>query len=309
MNLVKLQIVVLIEKYKKVTDVAAEMGLKQPTVSFHMKSLESELGASLFQFRSGRVLLTDAGRALYQYAVRIVSLTAEAERTVKQFTSLASGNLELTASDIPGNYLVPKLLSQFTGLHDGIDVFLSILPDDAVRERLRSREIQLAVLHSADGQDDSFHTQVIARDETVLVFAPGHPFAGAQEITVETAAREPWVQHEAASFLRGISDKWTQLNHVKVWNHAVLGSPEAVKRMISGGGMVGVFSKSGIEAEVAAGSLAYAPLPGLHPGDGAFVLAWRKDYTLSPLQKAFAGMAGGDGLQEEDPREDPVPSE
>ncbi|WNS45091.1 LysR family transcriptional regulator [Paenibacillus sp. MMS20-IR301] len=288
MNLVKLQIVVLIEKYKKVTDVAAEMGLKQPTVSFHMKSLESELGASLFQYRSGRVLLTDAGRALYQYAHRIVSLTLEAERTVKQFTSLASGNLELTASNIPGSYLVPKLLARFTGLHSGIDVFLSMLPDDAIRERLRSREIQLAVLHSAEGQDDSFQTQVIAADEAVLTFAPDHPFAVLPELTVEAVAREPWVQHEAASFLRGIADKWTQLNNVRVWNHAVVGSPEAVKCMLSEGGMIGVFSKAGIAEEVATGRLASAPLPGIRPADGSFVLAWRKDYTLSPLQRAFA---------------------
>lgn len=203
MNLVKLQILVLIEKYKKVTDVAAEMGLKQPTVSFHMKSLESELGASLFQYRSGRVLLTDAGRALHQYAVRMVSLAAEAERAVKQFTSLASGNLELAASSIPGNYLVPKLLSRFMQQHEGINVYLSVLPDETIRERLRSREIQLAVLHSAEGQDDSFQTQVISADEMVLAFTPDHPFAGMEQLTVEAVAREPWVQHEAASFLRG----------------------------------------------------------------------------------------------------------
>lgn len=291
MNLVKLQILVLIEKYKKVTDVAAEMGLKQPTVSFHMKSLESELGASLFQYRSGRVLLTDAGRALYQYAVRMVSLAAEAERAVKQFTSLASGNLELAASTVPGNYLVPKLLSRFMQQHEGIDVYLSVLPDEVIRERLRSREIQLAVLHSAEGQDDSFQTQVISADETVLAFAQDHPFAGQVELTVEAVAREPWVQHEAASFLRGISDQWAQLNNVRVWNHAVLGSPEAVKSMLCAGGAVGVFSMAGIAAEVAAGRLTYARLPGIQPGDSAFVLAWRKDYTLSPLQEAFAGMA------------------
>lgn len=291
MNLVKLQILVLIEKYKKVTDVAAEMGLKQPTVSFHMKSLESELGASLFQYRSGRVLLTDAGRALHQYAVRMVSLAAEAERAVKQFTSLASGNLELAASSIPGNYVVPKLLSRFMQQHEGIDVYLTVLPDETIRERLRSREIQLAVLHSADGQDDSFQTQMISADETVLAFAPDHPFAGLEELTVEAVAREPWVQHEAASFLRGISDQWAQLNNVRVWNHAVLGSPEAVKSMLCTGGAVGVFSMAGIASEVAAGRLAYAKLPGIQPGDGAFMLAWRKDYTLSPLQEAFAGMA------------------
>ena len=200
MNITKLQIVVLIEKYKKVTDVAAEMGLKQPTVSFHMKSLESELGTSLFQYRSGRVLLTDAGRALYQYAVRIVSLAVEAERSVKQFSSLTSGNLELEASYIPGTYVLPKLLSQFINLHPGIDVSLAVHSDLQVRERLRSREIQLAVLHMQGSGDDSFQTREVAADDTVLIFAPGHPFAQAGELTVELVALEPWIQHEPASY-------------------------------------------------------------------------------------------------------------
>ncbi|MEI0735993.1 LysR family transcriptional regulator [Paenibacillus sp. JTLBN-2024] len=49
MNLLKLHILVLIEKLKKVTDVARELDMKQPTVTFHMKSLEEELGVALFE--------------------------------------------------------------------------------------------------------------------------------------------------------------------------------------------------------------------------------------------------------------------
>ncbi|WP_310828805.1 LysR family transcriptional regulator [Paenibacillus pedocola] len=292
MNITKLQIVVLIEKYKKVTDVASEMGLKQPTVTFHMKSLESELGTSLFQYRSGRVLLTDAGRALYQYAVRIVSLAVEAERSVKQFSSLTSGNLELEASYIPGTYVLPKLLSQFINLHPGIDISLKVQSDLQLRERLRSREIQLAVLHLAGSGDDSFHTKSMADDEVVLIFAPGHPFAQTAELTAELLALEPWIQHEPASYLGETAEKWAQANGVRLWNHAVVNSPEAHKRMVSEGGSVGLFSKAGIEAELALGSLRYAPLPGNQAEQGGFVLAWRKDHTLTPLQQAFLEIAG-----------------
>ncbi|MNI45798.1 HTH-type transcriptional activator CmpR [compost metagenome] len=291
MNITKLQIVVLIEKYKKVTDVAAELGIKQPTVSFHMKSLESELGTTLFQYRSGRVLLTDAGRALYQYAVRIVSLAVEAERSVKQFSSLTSGNLELTAASIPGTYLLPKILSQFINLHPGIDVSLSVQGDDQVREKLRSRDIPLGVLHMQGSEDESFQTKIIAADETVLIFAPAHPFAQAVDLTAEMVALEPWIQHAPSSFLGGAADKWAQANSVRLWNHAVVNAPEAQKRMISEGGTVGIFSKSGIEAELALGSLRYAPLPGIAAEQEQFVLAWRKDYTLSPVQQTFVEMA------------------
>lgn len=292
MNITKLQIVVLIEKYKKVTDVAAEMGLKQPTVSFHMKSLESELGASLFQHRSGRVLLTDAGRALYQYAVRIVSLAGEAERSVKQFSSLASGNLELEASYIPGTYVLPKLLSQFINLHPGIDVSLTVQSDLQVRDRLRSREIQLAVLHMEGIGDDTLQTKVFAADDPVLIFAADHPFAQTKELTAELVALEPWIQHEPASYLGTAAGQWAQANGLRLWNHAVVNSPEAHKRMVCEGGAVGLFSKAGIEAELALGSLRCAPLPGKQAEQSCFALAWRKDHTLTPLQQAIVEIAG-----------------
>ncbi|MEC3466110.1 LysR family transcriptional regulator, partial [Bacillus thuringiensis] len=61
MNLLKLEIVVLIKKYKKLTIVAEKLGVKQPTITFHIKSLEEELGVSLFELRSGRYFLTEAG--------------------------------------------------------------------------------------------------------------------------------------------------------------------------------------------------------------------------------------------------------
>jgi DNA-binding transcriptional LysR family regulator len=298
MNIVKLQIVVLIDKYKKVTDVAAEMGLKQPTVSFHMKSLENELGTALFQYRSGRVLLTDAGRALYQYAVRIVSLAAEAERSVKQFSSLTSGNLELEAGYLPGTYLVPKIMAQFINLHPEVDVSLSVQSEHLVRERLRGRDIQLAVLPSTDQPDESLNTARIAKDEVVLIFAPDHPFAGVPALTAESVARESWIQHDPTSFLRAISDKWAQENQVRLWSHTVVNTPEAFKRMICEGGSVGLFSRTGIEAELAAGRLQYAALPGIPPKDASYVVAWRKDHTLTPLQQVFVDMAAAKDPEE-----------
>ncbi|MNW70358.1 LysR substrate binding domain protein [compost metagenome] len=54
---------------------------------------------------------------------------------------------------------------------------------------------------------------------------------------------------------------------------------------------MGLFSKAGIEAELALGSLRYAPLPAYQADQGGFVLAWRKDHTLTPLQQAFIEIA------------------
>lgn len=288
MNIMKLKIVILLEKYKKVTDVAAELGLKQPTVSFHMKNLENEFGTPLFQYRSGRVLLTDAGRALYQYALKIVSLTAEAERTVKQFSSPTQGTLKLEASYIPATYILPKALIQFMKQYPGINNSLTIQSDTLLKERLRSREIQMAILHTSDWHDESFNFQLVVRDEPVLIFAPGHPFATIEKLTPEQIALEPWIQYEGGSCLRGFADQWAEINHIRLWNRSELNSPETLKMLVSEGDVVGICSRVSIEAELALGRLCYAPLPGVLPESGGFVLAWRKDHILTPLQQSFA---------------------
>ncbi|MCL6603466.1 MAG: LysR family transcriptional regulator [Paenibacillus sp.] len=287
MNITKLHILVLIEKYKKVTDVAAELGLKQPTVTFHMKSLESELGTALFQYRSGRVLLTEAGRTLYQYAVKMVYLNAEAERSIKQFTSPSDGELELVAGYIPGTYLLPKMISPFMKQYPGSKLSLSIQEDSLLREQLRLQEVQFALLHNMDTSDKSFNYQQLVSEEAVLIYAPGHPFDENPPVTAEQVASQPWVQHAEGSTLRIIADKWAKLNHVRLWNRTELNSPETLKALVSQGDSVGIFSKAGIEAELSLGRLKYTSLPGVQTEFGRFMLAWRKDYILSALQQAF----------------------
>lgn len=290
MNIMKLNIVILIEKYKKVTDVAAELGLKQPTVSFHMKNLENELGTPLFLYRSGRVLLTDAGRALYQYALKIVSLTAEAERTVKQFSSPSQGSLDCEASYIPATYFLPKVLIQFMKRYPGVNNSMLVQSDNLLRERLRSRDIQMAILHTADWSDESFHFQLIDRDEPVLIFAPGHPITAIENLTPELIAREPWIQHNKGSYLREYAEEWAKLNQLRLWNRSEINSPEVIKRLVIEGDSVGICSKAAIIEDVELGRLSYINLPGRLPESGGFVLGWRKDHILTPLQQAFVDL-------------------
>ncbi|MFM8270838.1 MAG: LysR family transcriptional regulator, partial [Gemmata sp.] len=60
------------------TAAARELGVSQAAVSQRVQSLESLLRTQLFRRAGGRVTLTDAGRQLHDYAIRILDLTAEA---------------------------------------------------------------------------------------------------------------------------------------------------------------------------------------------------------------------------------------
>ena len=87
------------------------LGMTQAAVSQRIHALEQALGVALFRRRGGRVLLTEAGQKLYDYAQRILDLHREARREVSGHETPVGGELLLAASSIPGEHLLPALLS------------------------------------------------------------------------------------------------------------------------------------------------------------------------------------------------------
>jgi DNA-binding transcriptional LysR family regulator len=61
------------------------LGYSQSTVTYHIKTLERELGARLFsRFRFTRtIVLTDGGSRIYEYAKRLFALAEEAKSAVQ----------------------------------------------------------------------------------------------------------------------------------------------------------------------------------------------------------------------------------
>jgi DNA-binding transcriptional LysR family regulator len=64
------------------TGAARALGMTQAAVSQRIQALEKELGTSLFRRQAGSVLLSDAGRRLYEYAQRILDLHRSARESI-----------------------------------------------------------------------------------------------------------------------------------------------------------------------------------------------------------------------------------
>jgi DNA-binding transcriptional LysR family regulator len=66
---------------------AAQLGYHQSTVTFHIKSLERELGVRLFERHrfSRTISMTDVGRHTFEYAERLLALATEAKAKAVSF--------------------------------------------------------------------------------------------------------------------------------------------------------------------------------------------------------------------------------
>ena len=72
---------------------ARQLRLPKSTVSRKVAALEERLGARLLQRTTRRLGLTDAGRAFYDYAARIVADVEEAGRAVHELQATPRGRL------------------------------------------------------------------------------------------------------------------------------------------------------------------------------------------------------------------------
>jgi DNA-binding transcriptional LysR family regulator len=152
------------------------IGVGQSTVSFHVKALETALGAVLVDRKSGAARATAAGKILRRYARRITALCDEAAADLRQEALGESGSLTIAASSIPGGYLLPPVLVAFRRTHPGVALAVEVSDSRRALHALLAQECDLALI-GAPVRDRKVVCSAFAEDEIVLV-APGRERRG-----------------------------------------------------------------------------------------------------------------------------------
>jgi DNA-binding transcriptional LysR family regulator len=242
---------------------AERLGVTQPAVSLQVRSLEERLGAQLLDRSGRRVEPTEAGLRLYRGAQRLLQLERE---LLSELEEEAGGELQgplaIGASTGPGAHLVPLLLCDFQRDHPGVEVALSVSDTQAVIERVAERELELGVV-GALRRHRSLEFEPLARDEVVLAVPPDHAFAG-REVAVAELRREPLVVMQEGAGVRHVVEEELRRAGVRdLHSKLELGLQESVKTAVAAGYGVAFISRTAIEGELAAGTLAAARVAGI----------------------------------------------
>lgn len=264
MNLLKLEIVVLIKKYKKLTIVAEKLGVKQPTITFHIKSLEEELGVSLFELRSGRYFLTEAGEALHHYACKIDALMKEARRVTQEFKDFHKGAITIGASYVPATYLLPEIIYQFQCEFPNIKITLMVKTAPEIRTMLQNHEIDLGVISAAPFDESLLKQTNVMPDTLVLAFSKEHHFSKKENVSLQDIEKERILLHRNPSTTRDLLTKWMLAHNITFQSEIELDSLETMKQILKYGNGVAFISKLAIEQEVQRNELRYIPILNLN---------------------------------------------
>jgi DNA-binding transcriptional LysR family regulator len=244
---------------------AERLGVTQPAVSLQIQALEKRLGLKLLDRSGRRVEPTEAGMRLYRGAQRLLALEEQVvSEVVEEGSEELAGRFELGASTGPGGIVLSHLLCEFGALHPALHVVLWVYDTGTIVERVAERELELGVVGAAR-RHRGVVFEPFFRDQVILACPPGHPFAGRTIGLDELRAARLIVMQEGAGVRQMIEDELhkagTRLRDLDV--RLELGLQESVTSAVRAGYGVTFISRTSVESDLAAGTLAEAHVAGL----------------------------------------------
>ena len=238
--------------------------LTQPAVSAHIKALEAALGVTLFNRVGRRLVVSAAGRVLYDKAQQLFSVADGLISEMEDVRGVRNGRLRL-GSSIVWEYHLPSALEEFKREYPDVEICLLVANSDRIERMVQDRSVDMGFI-GRPAQRPGLVSEPLATDEVVPICGRAHPLTRAAGPSPGDLSGERFVVREVGSATRLATDRALGSLGSTASISMELGGQEAIKQAVQSGRGVGMVCMRGVEPEVGSGLLAIANVPWLrHP--------------------------------------------
>ncbi|MGD6898355.1 LysR family transcriptional regulator [Bacillus infantis] len=231
------------------TKAAEELSLSQPAVSRQIEALESYYKLPLFYRTKKRVELTDAGRQLLRYAIQIISLADQAEKSLLSLSNLESGDLSVGCGTTIGTFVIINMVIEFQKKHPNIRVNLVIDNTSTIIEKLTENQIDLAIV-AKSMNDSRFNYQPLLQDRisAYCSFQAKEKYEDIQSL--KDLENETILLRENGSHTRECVQSEFDKSNFKPKNIFEVTSNEGIKQAILNNSGIGFLSSTTVRTEL-----------------------------------------------------------
>lgn len=195
MNIQQLKCFVSLAETLNFSTTAEKLNLTQPAVSHNIKSLENELGITLFVRNKRTVNLTIAGHSFYEdlegLLFRLDQSIKKAQRLSEKYESTLI--IGYTETVFEKNFL-PDLIKRFKEQYPQIQIQLKKSNLTREKEDLLNQKFDIVFTTEDNlGKDTDFCFYPVHRGSYGCILPPSHPFAKERELSVEQLNHESLV--------------------------------------------------------------------------------------------------------------------
>lgn len=290
MNLKQLEAFVCVAEVKSFSAAAKKLYLTQPTVSAHINSLEKELGVRLFVRTTKDVELSSEGERLYDNARKMLQIEKNILRDFTQKDQSAVKRIIVGASTVPGQYILPQILSLFARTYPGNRLELKEADSMEVVRMVEAGEVEIGFTGTM-GSDPACVFEPFYFDRLVIVTPNTERYRQYEKtgFPLEQFYNERWIVREEGSGTRReveryLREQGVELSRLEIV--ATISNQETIKKSVGAAMGITIISSAAVEDDVKQGSLLRFSL-----ADGEvyrkLYMVWNKNHKPGKAARLF----------------------
>ena len=281
MELHSLKVFQTVANEKSFSRAAEKLFRTQPAVSLGIQRLEAELGERLIDRSGKELLLTDAGKIVYDFSRRFENLELEMSNALAEMRDNSAGVLIVGANESTSLYLLQHIVN-YRRLYPKVKVRVRRSLSSKIPGQLIDGELELGVI-SYDPRDERLHSQVIYTDHLAFVVSPEHRFAQRGVVSISELGMETFIAHNVLSPYREIVLREFQRHRVALNMDVEMPTVETIRLMVARNEGVAFLPKMCVEQEMEKGLLCEVRIEEL--------TVERKVHLVTPKRRALSHAA------------------
>ncbi len=190
----ELRIFVAVLEHRSFRKAAAVLHLSQPAITKAIAGLEQTLGVRLFDRIANGVEPTPHGASFAPRAAAIFDELRRAAQDLALLSSGAVGSLRMGTVPLPALPFVPLALNRLLDAHPGIQVSMVEARETELIDRLRKRDIEVAIMRlSLVEPPDDTRLIKLFDERLCVVAAADHPLARRRNLKWPELMAQRWV--------------------------------------------------------------------------------------------------------------------
>jgi DNA-binding transcriptional LysR family regulator len=172
----------MLAEIKNFLAVADGLEIAQSTLSRHIYSLETELGAPLFIRTTRQVKISEFGKILLPYAKQILEIEENIRSEFSKERRSTRNIITIGSIPIMTQYNITELLARFQKENPLFSFEITESESAKLKDKIRDSSLNFAFVRELEESKNEFHSIPYTSDKLAVILPKTHPLSGSNGI-------------------------------------------------------------------------------------------------------------------------------